>query len=88
MGGGPRTLPKLKEIAAAQRSSASAAGCAFFDQLEAMGGADSIGRWSMESPPRARRDLVHLTRAGYAYLAEELVRDILTAYERWKGEQI
>jgi hypothetical protein len=46
-----------------------------------MGGADAIGRWARESPPRARRDLIHLTRAGYQFLAEALVRDMLSAYD-------
>ena len=84
--GGARTLPKLLEIVAAQQRAADDAGCAFFDQFAAMGAAGAIGRWSSESPPRARRDLVHLTRAGYAFLAEALVRDLLAGYESWKSE--
>jgi lysophospholipase L1-like esterase len=84
--GGARTLSKLVDIIAAQRRAADDAGCAFYDQFTAMGAADAIGRWSVESPPRARRDLVHLTRAGYAFLAEALVRDVVASYEAWKGE--
>ena len=84
--GGARTLPKLVEIIAAQRQAADAAGCAFYDQFAAMGSGGAIGRWSRESPPRARRDLVHLTRAGYAFLAEALVRDLTGSYEVWKSE--
>jgi lysophospholipase L1-like esterase len=84
--GGARTLSKLVDIIAAQRRAADDAGCAFYDQFTAMGATDAIGRWSVESPPRARRDLVHLTRAGYAFLAEALVRDVVTSYESWKGE--
>lgn len=81
-----RTLPKLVEIIAAQRRAADEAGCAFYDQFAAMGSTGSIGRWASESPPRARRDLVHMTRAGYAFLAEAFVRDVLTAYDGWKRE--
>ncbi|MDB4933126.1 MAG: putative periplasmic protein [Labilithrix sp.] len=84
--GGVRTLGKLAEIITAQRRAADDAGCAFYDQFTAMGATDAIGRWSSESPPRARRDLVHLTRAGYAFLAEALVRDVVASYEAWKGE--
>jgi lysophospholipase L1-like esterase len=83
---GGRTLPKLAQIIAAQERAADDAGCAFFDQFAAMGASGAIGRWSAESPPRARRDLVHLTRAGYAFLAEALVRDLLAGYETWKIE--
>lgn len=82
--GAAHTLPKLVEIVAAQRRAAEDAGCAFYDQFAAMGSTDAIGRWAAESPPRARRDLVHLTRAGYAFLAEALVRDILAAYDDYK----
>jgi lysophospholipase L1-like esterase len=84
--GGARTLPKLLEIIAAQQRAADDAGCAFFDQFAAMGASGAIGRWSSESPPRARRDLVHLTRAGYAFLAEALVHDLVAGYESWKSE--
>ena len=84
--GGAHTLPKLVEILAAQREAADAAGCAFYDQFAAMGSGGAIARWSSESPPRAQRDLVHLTRAGYAFLAEALVRDLTSSYEAWKSE--
>lgn len=77
-------LPKLTELIAAQRRAADDAGCAFYDQMAAMGGAGAIRRWSTESPPRARRDLVHLTRAGYAFVAEAFVRDLVSAYDGWK----
>lgn len=83
---GIHSLPKLAEIIAAQRRAADDAGCAFFDQRAAMGAPDAIGRWASESPPRARRDLVHLTRAGYATLAEALVSDVVKAYDGWKRE--
>jgi lysophospholipase L1-like esterase len=83
---GIRSLPKLAEIIAAQRRAADDAGCAFFDQQAAMGAPDSISRWASESPARARRDLVHLTRAGYATLAESLVSDVVKAYDGWKRE--
>ena len=83
---GVHSLPKLTEIIAAQRRAADDAGCAFFDQQAAMGAPDSIARWASESPARARRDLVHLTRAGYTALAEALVADMVKAYDGWKRE--
>jgi lysophospholipase L1-like esterase len=83
---GIHSLPKLAEIIAAQRRAADDAGCAFFDQQAVMGAPDAIGRWASESPPRARGDLVHLTRAGYATLAEALASDVVKAYDGWKRE--
>ena len=77
---GAPTLAKLGPMIAAQRRAADAVGCAFYDQLAAMGGPGTIARWSRETPPRARRDHVHMTRAGYAELAELFVRDLVAAY--------
>ncbi len=73
--------PKLLALFAAERRAADEAGCAFYDQFTSMGGSGSIRGWSRESPPRARRDLVHLTRAGYTFLADALVSDVVSAYE-------
>ena len=81
---GARTLPKLDLVVAVQRSAADAAGCAYFDQQGAMGGAGAMGRWAAESPRRAQRDLVHLTRSGYAVVGEALADDLVAAFETWK----
>lgn len=73
---------KLAAVVEAQRRAADEAGCAFFDQLAAMGGAGAIKQWARSSPPRARRDLVHLNRAGYAEVADLVMADLLAAYDR------
>jgi lysophospholipase L1-like esterase len=83
---GARTLSKLVELIAAQRRAADEVGCAFYDQLGAMGGTNSIGRWASESPRRAQRDFVHLTRAGYAVVGQALVDDLVAAYETWQRQ--
>lgn len=83
---GARTLTKLVELIAAQRHAADGAGCAFYDQLGAMGGINAIGRWAAESPRRAQTDFVHLTRAGYAVVGQALADDLIAAYETWKRE--
>jgi lysophospholipase L1-like esterase len=82
---GMPTLAKLAPLIAAERRAADAAGCAFFDQLGAMGGPGAMGKWATESPPRGRKDAVHLTRAGYAFLADALATDALAAYDAWQG---
>jgi lysophospholipase L1-like esterase len=83
---GARTLTKLVDLIAVQRRAADDAGCAFYDQLGAMGGTNAIGRWASESPRRAQRDFVHLTRSGYAVVGQALVDDLVSAYETWKRE--
>ncbi len=74
------TSTKLLEIVEIQRQVAEAAGCAFYDQLEAMGGQGTIEAWCEEDPPRAQRDRVHFTRDGYATLGSSLAADLLRGY--------
>jgi lysophospholipase L1-like esterase len=79
--------PRIGEIVAIQRKVATAAGCAFYDQLEAMGGPGTIIAWVNEPhDARAKSDFVHLTRFGYAQLATSLGSDILHAYDEWRAE--
>jgi hypothetical protein len=79
--------PRIAEIVAIQRKVATAAGCAFYDQLEAMGGPGSIIAWVNEPhDARAKSDYVHLTRFGYAQLATSLGTDVLHAYDEWRAE--
>ncbi len=80
------TLPRLLDIVAAQRRVAGAAGCAFFDQLEAMGGPGTIAQWAEEPQPRANRDRVHLTREGYAQLGNAVAGDLVRGYTTWRTE--
>jgi lysophospholipase L1-like esterase len=80
------SAPKLAEIIAAQRRVAEAAGCAFYDQLSAMGGDGSIASWAAEDPPRAQKDRVHLTREGYAQLGTSFASDLMRAYAAWRRD--
>jgi lysophospholipase L1-like esterase len=82
-----RTWPRLLEIVAIQRRVAQAAGCAFYDQLAAMGGPGSIVGWALGPEPRARGDRVHLTRSGYTQLATSLATDLMRAYDEWRAER-
>ncbi len=85
--GGPDrwlTWPRILEIAAVQRRVAEAAGCAFYDQMDAMGGPGSIAAWAAEPEPRATHDRVHLTRSGYAQVATSFAADLLRAYDAWR----
>jgi lysophospholipase L1-like esterase len=79
------TWPRVLEIAAVQQRVAKAAGCAFYDQIEAMGGPGSMIVWAAEAEPRASHDRVHLTRAGYTQVATSFATDLLRAYEAGRG---
>jgi lysophospholipase L1-like esterase len=79
------TPPRLLEIVARERHAAAAAGCAFFDQVAAMGGEGAMARWATEPTPRGQQDRVHLTRGGYAALGSAFVADLLRAYDQWRS---
>ena len=70
-----------------QRKVAAAAGCAFFDQQEAMGGAGAMVTWATEPESRATWDHVHLTRAGYAFMGNAFAGDLMHAYDEWRAEK-
>jgi lysophospholipase L1-like esterase len=81
------TSPKILDRIQSEERVAAAAGCAFYDQMEAMGGSDSIARWAEETPPRAQRDRVHMTQGGYDVLGGALAADVIHAYSIWRQEQ-
>jgi len=81
------SLPRVAEIIAVQRKVAEAAGCGFYDQQEAMGGAGSIVAWASEPESRAQHDRVHLTRTGYAQVATSFAGDLTHAYDEWRAER-
>lgn len=83
---GYHTWPRVLEIAAIQRRVAAAAGCAFYSQIDAMGGPGSIAAWAEEPEPRAQGDRTHLTRSGYAQVGAALAADMLRAYDDWRAE--
>jgi len=60
-------LPRKRQdkIIATQKRVARRLGCAFWDWRAAMGGPLSMLNWSHSTPPLAKRDYVHHTRAGY-----------------------
>jgi lysophospholipase L1-like esterase len=80
------TSPKLLEVIESQKRVAEAAGCAYYSQLDAMGGPGSITAWADETPPRGNRDHVHLTREGYVQLGTIVANDLVRAYVGWRGD--
>ncbi len=81
------TSPRMAEIIAVQRRVAEAAGCAFYDQMEAMGGEGAMAAWTTEDPPRAAKDRVHLTRDGYTSVGTTFANDLLRAYAAFRAEK-
>lgn len=80
IGGEWKTAPKVLEIIAAEKKIAEAAGCAFYDRFQAMGGEGSMAKWSAVGN-LALQDRVHLTREGYATVGTAFVSDLLKAYD-------
>jgi lysophospholipase L1-like esterase/type II secretory pathway pseudopilin PulG len=80
------TAPKILEIVNAEKRVAEAAGCAFYDQLAAMGGEGSIAQWANDEPRRAQPDRVHLTRDGYAQVGSSFASDLMRGYAVWRRE--
>jgi uncharacterized protein len=81
------TWPRILQIVAVQRHAARQAGCAFYDQLAAMGGPGSIAAWAVEAQPRAQRDRVHMTASGYAQLGASFATDLMRAYDTWRADK-
>jgi len=83
---GDRSTPaKLFEVIATQRRLAGAYGCAYYSQLEAMGGPGSMDVWASIDPPLARKDHVHLTKSGYERLGSGFASELLRTYDVWKS---
>lgn len=78
---------RIGEIIAVQKRVADAAGCAFFDQREAMGGPGSIIQWASEPEPRANGDRVHLRRSGYTQVGTAFATDLMRAYDEWRAQR-
>jgi lysophospholipase L1-like esterase len=56
-----------------QRQVAAEKGCAFWDWQQAMGGPGAMVAWSLQQPPLAAGDLIHLTQEGYELTAERFL---------------
>jgi lysophospholipase L1-like esterase len=81
-----KTWPRVVEIAALQRRVAEAAKCAFYDQLEAMGGPGSMATWASEfGDSRGSPDRVHLRKSGYVQVGTSFAADLMRAYDEWRA---
>jgi hypothetical protein len=75
-----RSVPVIVDM---QRTVALAEGCAFFDQVRAMGGPESIGKWLHSGLIGA--DLGHPTMWGHELLASLIYRALMRGYADFRG---
>ncbi|MCI0489349.1 MAG: GDSL-type esterase/lipase family protein [Blastocatellia bacterium] len=75
-----RTISLMPALVRAQKRAAEKAGAAFWDMFQAMGGEGSISTWATLPVRLAQPDRVHLTRAGYARVAESLYAELMRGY--------
>jgi len=76
-------IPRIRD---AQKKAAERAGVLFWDSWQAMGGENSIIKWSRKVPALASDDFTHLTYAGGDALADLILRDIITVETPQKKE--
>lgn len=80
---GLESYPNIELIRDAQKSAAFAAGCAFWDMYEAMGGKNSMPSWVNANPPLAQKDFTHFNPVGAKIIAEMFYRALMIEYERF-----
>ena len=78
--GGMETRPIIPLLSAAQKKTALAAGCAFWDTYASMGGSGAFGRWLKSNPKLGGGDLTHPTPVGAALLGDLLYTALMKAY--------
>ncbi len=77
----PTNLVPLRDL---QRKIAEREGIAFWDWSQVMEPVCGIDRWVRATPPLARDDHIHLTRAGYERSADNLFGWLMDQYQLFK----
>lgn len=80
-------LPRVQQIDQVQRSAAAELGCAYHSWLSLITESGGLRAWTQASPQLASSDRIHLTRAGYSRLADELYAQIVLEHERVYGAE-
>ena len=73
------SIPKMRNM---QREIARRSGIAFWDMLEAMGGQNSIHKYTEAVPPLAAKDYTHLTHLGGNKIGRKLAEALLHEYNK------
>jgi hypothetical protein len=80
-----KTMKAIPSLRNAQRDIAMQTGIAFWDMYQAMGGENSMVKFTRSRPPLGARDYTHLTFKGGKKLAGLLMKSLL--FEKQKHEQ-
>ncbi len=81
-----RPPPNLAVVRDVQRRVSAEMGVAFWDWRGRMGGDCSADRLATMTEPLMRGDRVHFTSEGADWIGGILSRDLMAAYDAWKGE--
>jgi lysophospholipase L1-like esterase len=76
----PQASARMPAMIEVQRRAAFESGAAFWSAYDAMGGAGSMNSWVVRG--LGQGDRVHLTRQGYAQLADSFFHDLMRAYSQ------
>jgi hypothetical protein len=79
-----KTMNAIPAMRNAQRLIAQKTGIAFWDMYEAMGGENSMVRFSEAKPALAAKDYTHLTFKGGRILSGKLVKSLLFEKEKYE----
>lgn len=77
------TMPGVKVMRDVQRKIAQKSGIAFWDMFAAMGGENSIKKFTEAQPPLAAKDYTHLTFRGGRKIANKLANALLNEKRKY-----
>ncbi len=80
-----RTMPVIPAIVKEQRRAAAAAGCAFWNTYEAMGGPGSMAAWVQRGLGQA--DLTHPTGSGSEVLASWVFNALMQSFKEYREQE-
>jgi hypothetical protein len=82
-----KTMKAIPALRDAQREIAKKTGIAFWDMYQAMGGENSMVKFTESRPPLGARDYTHLTFLGGKKLAGLLVKSILFEKKKYESKE-
>lgn len=72
---------RIDQITEIQRRLAGEFGCGFVEKRKISGGRGQLGAWVDAEPPLAKKDHLHLTPLGYAYLGRVLADALMAGFD-------
>lgn len=81
------TMPTLLQLRHVQRTTAAQTHIAFWDMFEAMGGENSMVKYTEAQPPLAAKDYTHLTFRGGRKLGGKLAQALLNEKKKYEKKK-